>query len=107
MSSSELSAKEKAKVIEECSTIANEKARSQKWDMNMVVFMFAIMLVTVLLLYEGVDPMYMAPIALFGLVMCWFVSWREGKKLYRRYFKQEMDRYFDDYDLKSKEDQSE
>ena len=99
MSSCKYTVKEQATLIEECSMKAMEKSRTQKWDMNMVVFMFAILLITVILLYEGIDPIYLAPIAFFGLVMCWYTSWRQGKKLYRRYFKQEMAKYFDEGEI--------
>jgi 4-hydroxybenzoate polyprenyltransferase len=87
--------KEKAELIEDCSEKARLKARSQKWDMNLVVFMFAILLITVILLYEGVDPIYLAPVAFFGLVMCWVVSRQQEKKLYKRYYRQEMGKYLD------------
>ena len=87
--------KEKAEIIEQCSYRARDKAKSQKWDMNIVVFMFAILLLTVILLFEDVDPIYLAPIAFFGLAMCWFVSWRQERRLYRRHYREEMKNYYD------------
>jgi 4-hydroxybenzoate polyprenyltransferase len=87
--------KEKAELIEDCSEKAKLKARSQKWDMNLVVFMFAILLITVILLFEGIDPIYLAPIAFFGLIMVWLVSRQQERKLYKRYYRQEMRKYID------------
>jgi len=88
--------KEKAEIIEQCSERASDRAKSQKWDMSLVVFMFAILLLTIILLNEdSVDPIYLAPIGFFGLAMCWFVSWRQEKRLYRRYYRQEMKKYYD------------
>jgi hypothetical protein len=94
MLTDQLSVKEKAELIEQCSQTARDKARARKWDMNIVVFMFAILLITVILLYEGIDPLYLSPIAFFGLAMCWFVSWRQENKLYARYYKQETEKHF-------------
>jgi len=87
--------KERAEIIEQCEKTARDKAKTQKWDMNIVVFMFAILLITVILLYEGIDPTYLAPIAFFGLLMCWWVSWRQEKSLFKRFYRQEMKKYFD------------
>jgi hypothetical protein len=87
--------KEKAEIIEECSFKAKDLAKNQKWDMNLVVFMFAILLLTVILLFEGVDPLYLAPIAFFGLAMTWFVSRRQEKRLYRRHYRREIKKYYD------------
>ena len=87
--------KQKAEIIEQCSDKARRAAKNQKWDMNLVVFMFAILLLTVILLYEGIDPIYLAPIGFFGLTMCWYVSWRQEKKLFRRYYRMEMKQYYD------------
>ena len=91
----ERAVKEKAEIIELCSEKAREAAKNQKWDMNLVVFMFAILLITVILLSEGIDPVWLAPVAFFGLIMCWYVSWRQGRKLYKRYYRREMEKYYD------------
>jgi len=87
--------KEKAEIIEECSLKAKDAAKNQKWDMNLVVFMFAILLLTVILLFEGIDPTYLAPIGFFGLASAWFVSRRQEKKLYKRHYRQEIKKYYD------------
>jgi len=86
--------KEKAEIIEECSEKAKQEAKNQKWDMNLVVFMFAILLLIVILLFEGINTLYLAPIGFFGLAMCWYVSWRQGKKLYRQYYRHEIKKYY-------------
>jgi len=87
--------KEKAEIIEGCSLRATAAAKSQKWDMNLVVFMFAILLLTVILLYEGVDPLYLALIGFFGLAMTWLVSRRQEKRLYKRHYRHEISKYYD------------
>ena len=44
--------KSRAEIIEQCADRARDRAKSQKWDMNLVVFMFAILLLTIILLNE-------------------------------------------------------
>ena len=87
--------KEKAEIIEECHYKAKEAAKNQKWDLNLVVFMFAILLLTVILLFEGIDPTYLAPIGFFGLASAWFVSRRQEKKLYKRHYRREIRKFYD------------
>ena len=38
--------------------------------------------------------------------MCWVVSYRQGKKLYRAYLKQEMAKYFDEHEMEDAESSS-
>ena len=70
--------------------IARERAGMSVWDLNVVVFLFAILATIIILLFEGVPVEIVGPIAFFGLAMCWVAGWRQGKQLYRRFYHEEL-----------------
>ncbi len=72
--------------------IARDRARMGRWDLNIVVFLFAILATIIILLFEGVRVEIVAPIAFFGLAMCWLVGWRREKQMYRRFYDEELSR---------------
>ena len=72
--------------------VARDRAKMVRWDLNIVVFLFAILATIIILLYEGVSVEIVAPIAFFGLAMCWLVGWRREKQLYQRFYEEELSR---------------
>ncbi len=72
--------------------LAREKARMARWDLNIAVFLFAILITIIILLFEGVSVEIVAPIAFFGLSMCWLVGWRRGRQLYQSFYEEELSR---------------
>ncbi len=72
---------------------AADRARNARWDLNIAIFLFAILiLVIILATYTKVGVEVVAPVALFGLVMVWLVGWRKGKQLYQRFYEEELAR---------------
>ena len=69
---------------------ANERVRAAKWDLNAAIFLFAILIVIVILLSRDVGIEAVAPIALFGLAMVWLIGWRRGKRLYPLFYYEEL-----------------
>jgi hypothetical protein len=51
-----------------------------------MVFLFAIMLLSLILLFEGIGTTIVDPIAFFGLVRVWFVGWIQSKKLLNQFY---------------------
>lgn len=70
---------------------ARDRARNARWDLNMAIFLFAVLiLVIILVTYTKAGIEVVAPIAIFGLAMVWFVGWRRGKQLYQRFYSEEL-----------------
>jgi hypothetical protein len=69
---------------------ATRRAKSARWDLNVAVFLFAVLTTVIILLFEGIRIEIVAPIALFGLSMAWLVGWRNGRQLYDRFYEEEL-----------------
>jgi len=69
---------------------AKDRASVARWDLNIAIFLFAVLIIVVILLFQNVGIEIVAPIAIFGLAMVWLVGWRRGRQLYRRFFDEEV-----------------
>lgn len=69
---------------------AAARARVARWDLDVAVFLFAVLIIVIILLFQGIGLEVVAPIALFGLVMVWLVGWRRGRQLYDGFYKEEL-----------------
>jgi len=70
---------------------ARDRARNARWDLNVAIFLFAILiLVIILVTYTKMGIEVVAPVALFGLAMVWLVGWRRGRQLYPRFYEEEL-----------------
>jgi Flp pilus assembly protein TadB len=71
---------------------AAQRARVARWDLDVAVFLFAVLIIVIILLFQGVAVEIVSSIALFGLVMVWLVGWRRGKQLYKSFYQEELAR---------------
>ena len=78
---------------------ARDRARVARWDLDIAIFLFAILVILIILLFQGVSVGVVAPIAVFGLAMVWFVGWKRGRQLYRRFYDEELSHL--QYELKT------
>ncbi len=69
---------------------AKDRARTARWDLNIAVFLFAILIIVIILLFQGVPLEIVAPVAIFGLGMVWLCGWRQGRQLFERYCEEEL-----------------
>jgi len=70
---------------------ASERARAVRWDLNAAIFLFAILiLVIILATYTKMGVEIVAPVAVFGLAMVWLVGWRRGRQQYERFYEEEL-----------------
>jgi len=89
---------EKAEVSEEkreeikklATTRAKVRARVAKWDLNIAIFLFAVLIIVIILLFQNIGIEWVAPIAIFGLAMVWLVGWRRGRELYKAFYDEEL-----------------
>ncbi len=69
---------------------ARDRAMSGRWDLNVAIFLFAVLIIVIILLYQDVGIELVAPVAIFGLAMVWLVGWRRGKQLYVHFLEEEI-----------------
>ncbi len=69
---------------------AKDRAGAARWDLDIAVFLFAVLIIVIILLFQDVRLEVVAPIALFGLAMVWLVGWRRGRQMYQRFYDEEL-----------------
>ena len=69
---------------------ARDRAGAARWDLDVAVFLFAVMIIVIILLFQEVTLEIVAPVAVFGLAMVWLVGWRRGRQLYQRFYDEEL-----------------
>ncbi|MEE8619083.1 MAG: hypothetical protein V3S84_03035 [Dehalococcoidales bacterium] len=69
---------------------ARTRASAARWDLDIAVFLFAVMIIVIILLFQEIGIEVVAPIAIFGLAMVWLVGWRRGRQLYQRFYDEEL-----------------
>jgi FlaA1/EpsC-like NDP-sugar epimerase len=70
---------------------ARDRSKAARWDLNVAIFLFAILIVIILLSFQGIGVEIVAPIAVFGLAMVWLVGWRNGRQTYNRFYEEELE----------------
>ena len=71
---------------------AREKANVARWGLNVVVFLFAILITIIILISQGIGIDVVAPLAILGLVAVWLMGWRRWNQLYQRFYAEELSR---------------
>lgn len=66
------------------------RARAARWDLDIAVFLFAILIIIIILLFQKIAIEWVSLIAIFGLVVVWVAGWRRGKQLYQRFYVEEL-----------------
>ena len=69
---------------------AGLRARDARWDLDIAIFLFGVLTIVIILLFQGIVVEVVAPVALFGLVMVWFCGWKRGKQLYQTFYEEEL-----------------
>jgi len=83
---------------------ARDRARNARWDLNIAIFLFAVLLLVIILAtYTKMGIEVVAPIAIFGLAMVWLVGWRRGKQLYQRFYGEELSKLEEELKKTAKE----
>jgi len=69
---------------------AKERARTARWDLNIAIFLFGVLIIVIVLLFQGIILEIVATVAVFGLGMVWLVGWRQGRELFERFREEEL-----------------
>jgi len=70
--------------------MARNRANVTKWGLNVAIFLFAILITIIILTAQGIGIGISAPLAISGLAMAWLVGWRQGRRLYQRFYAEEL-----------------
>ena len=69
---------------------AGLRAKNARWDLNVAVFLFAVLIIVIILVSYEIGLEVVAPVAIFGLAMVWLVGWRQGRQLYEIFYEEEL-----------------
>ena len=69
---------------------ANDRANTAKWSLEIAIFLFAVVIIIIILSFQGIGLEIVAPVAVFGLSMVWLCGWRQGKQSYERFYNEEL-----------------
>jgi len=71
---------------------AKDRAKAGAWTADLAAFMFTVFVIIVILGFEGVRIEISALVAVFGLSMGWVAGWRQGRRLYKSNYYEELKR---------------
>ena len=69
---------------------ARDRANAARWNLDVAVFLFAVLIIVIILLFQGIGIEIVGAVAVFGLAMVWVVGWRQGNQLYERFYDEEL-----------------
>ena len=69
---------------------ARDRANVAKWGFNVAVFSYAILIIIIILVSQGIGLNVVAALATLGLAAVWFMGWRQGNQLYQRFYTEEL-----------------
>ena len=69
---------------------ARERARSARWDLDVAAFFFSILIIVIILQFQGIRIEFVALAAAGGLAMAWLMGWAKGKQKYKSFYDEEL-----------------
>jgi len=69
---------------------ARGKANIARWGLNVVIFLFSILITIIILTSQGIGNDVVVPLAIFGLATVWLIGWRRGRQLYKHFYSEEV-----------------
>ena len=66
--------------------ITRDKTDVAKWGLNIAVILFAILIIVIILIAQGIGTDIVALFAVLGLGAVWFIGQRRGRQLYPRFY---------------------
>ena len=83
-----------ARIKQEAEKVAEQNARyrakAARWDLDVAVFLFAVLTAVVILLFQEVRTEVVSAAAAIGLALGWLMGWKKGKNLYLQLHREEL-----------------
>ncbi|MFC1978206.1 hypothetical protein ACFLWS_08130 [Chloroflexota bacterium] len=92
MDQSEVTKKVSPRMEQAAARRAKDRANAARWNLDIAVFLFAVLIIIIILLFQEIGIEIVAPVAIFGLVMVWLAGWRQGRQLYQRFYDDELEK---------------
>jgi DNA-binding CsgD family transcriptional regulator len=73
--------------------VARDRASSLRYNTRALVIIYSILVIVVLLGLIGANIVIVASVAIAGLALFWFFTWRQGKKLEKKLYQEEEQYY--------------
>ncbi len=77
-------------IVQTATQRAKDRANAARWNLEIAIFLFAVLIIIIILLFQDIGIEIVAPVAVFGLAMVWLVGWRQGRQLYQRFYDEEL-----------------
>jgi DNA-binding CsgD family transcriptional regulator len=72
---------------------AAERAQIRRWNFYSLILIWLVLVIIIVLSIFDFDPYLIGLIALLGLGGLWFITYRQGKKLEIKFFRQEIENF--------------
>jgi len=69
---------------------ARERARTGRWDLNIAIFLFAVLIIVIILLFQEISLEVVSTVAVVGLGLVWLCGWWQGRQLYQSFLEEEL-----------------
>jgi len=90
MDEAEVTEQVRLEMLRTVAQTARDRANAKRWDRDVTVFFFAILDIVIILQFQGIGIVVVAPAAICGLAMGWLMGWRKGKQLYERFYNEDL-----------------
>ena len=82
---------------------AKDRAKTAMWDLDVAIFMFAVLTIAVILLSQDIRIEIVGPIVVLGLAMGWLMGRRKGKRVFERFYNVELSKLTQEFKKATKD----
>jgi DNA-binding CsgD family transcriptional regulator len=72
---------------------ARDRAISLRWNVNALMFVYAILITVIILTMQNVNGLIVAAVAVLGLVVIWLFSSLQAQRLEKKFYQEEVQNY--------------
>jgi len=69
---------------------AKDRANVARWNLDIAIFLFAVLITIIILTVQRISFEIMASFAILALTMVWLAGWRRGRRLFQRFYDEEL-----------------
>ncbi|MFC2033843.1 response regulator transcription factor [Chloroflexota bacterium] len=66
--------------------MSQNRTNVAKWDTNILILLFSLLFAVIILILCNIDTVITSIVAILGLAIIWFISWRRGMKLFTNFY---------------------
>jgi Flp pilus assembly protein TadB len=92
MEKAEINSRVSKEIERQAALKALDRARGARWDIDIAILLFAVLIVVIVLLFQNVGIEIVSAVAIVGLALVWLTGWRRGVHLYKKFYEEELDR---------------